>query len=356
MKLKSLLFLVASLASMLAFACSEVVFPTPLPTATPAPTATPIVFPTPLPTATPFALPSPLPAATPAVVVFPTPLPTATPITLPSPVPTATPAVVVFPTPLPTATPITLPSPVPVSTPVPTATPIVFPSPLPTSTPAPTATPPFASISNVEVVSLRRRATNGDLTSGIGSVFVTDVDRCAAPWVCILTAAHFSGYEGEESVFDTQIGVGEYAFLSDGVSDSSRLTDLAVIRTKSPHLSGLTPFALAPYDASVRPSVRPGDAIRVVVMDWYRISGTTTTFVEQRLEDGIVSRVGADDFSVTGQFSEGHKGGVVLNSDMQVIGIVKHSLTNLGIAIDVDLIRLQLCIWRYLVGTACPSD
>ena len=79
MKLKMSLLFTASVSAMIVLACSEVVFPTPLPTATPAPTATPIVFPTPLPTATPFAVvfPTPLPTVTPA--------PTATPMSVPEP-------------------------------------------------------------------------------------------------------------------------------------------------------------------------------------------------------------------------------------------------------------------------------
>ena len=105
--------------------------PTPQPTATLVPTATPfsVTFPTPLPTATPYTIPSPPSTATP--VRFPTPLPTATPI--------------VFPTALPTATPMLFPTPLPTSTPMPTATPQTFTTryvtATPTRTPRPTATP-----------------------------------------------------------------------------------------------------------------------------------------------------------------------------------------------------------------------
>jgi chitinase len=73
------------------------------------------------------ATPTPMPTATPAPTATPTPMPTATPAptTTPTPMPTATPA--------PTTTPI----PMPTATPVPTATP----TPQPTATPVPTATP-----------------------------------------------------------------------------------------------------------------------------------------------------------------------------------------------------------------------
>ncbi|MGB5048339.1 MAG: choice-of-anchor U domain-containing protein [Caldilineaceae bacterium] len=125
----------------------------PTETATPNPTATPIVVPTetatPNPTATPVVVPTetatPNPTATPVVVPTETamPNPTATPVVMPTetatPNPTATPVVVPTETatPNPTATPVVMPT--ETATPDPTATPVIVPT--ETATPNPTATP-----------------------------------------------------------------------------------------------------------------------------------------------------------------------------------------------------------------------
>ena len=353
MKLKSLMLTATSLIAFAIVACSEVVFPTPLPTATPAPTATPIVFPTPLPTATPFALPSPVPTATPAVVVFPTPLPTPTPIALPSPVPTATPAVVVFPTPLPTATPITLPSPVPTATPAV----VVFPTPLPTATPVPA---PFASISDVEVLSIFAvkevsRRSNRIEGWGIGFGFAASKDECAEPWVCILTAEHVAVKDDVKyPIYSWPEGHGWFR-LSDAASHSNDLEDVAVIRTESVGTDGITRFEVAPKGTQVK----AGDMIRVATIDMFSVASGREIVTKQRVIDGMVASVFQNRYFVItgGDFVEGHSGSVVLNTDMQVIGMLTAVRRYDGFqryrVRHVDVIRDLLCDWGYLVGSDC---
>ena len=362
MKLKLLLLTTASLIAFAIVACAQsVVFPTPLPTATPAPTATPIVFPTPLPTATPFSLPSPVPTATPAVVVFPTPLPTATPITLPSPVPTATPAVVVFPTPLPTATPIALPSPVPTATPAV----VVFPTPLPTATPisltinARNLAEPFETISAAKVIPLQRKGT------GTGFAFASPHEVCKKS-ACILTAEHVVGSTSPLYPVKTLTG-GTFNslphFLAVSSSDPEQNgLDIAVVRVLiHDRIPDLTRFEFAMGEETVR----VGQAVRVIVLDIYTPLGRRDQVAEQRVVDGIVSSINEPgiEFSITGDLLDGHSGSVVLDENMRVIGMVTRALDirspagrirgSVARAVHVDAIRGKLCEWGYLAGAPC---
>ena len=324
MKLKMLLLFAASVSSVIVLACSEVVFPTPLPTATPAPTATPIVFPTPLPTATPFSIPSPLPTATPSPIIFPTPLPTATPaptatpVSIPSPLPTATPSALVFPTPLPTATP------------APTAAAVVIPKPLPTATPAPTATPislsrrttfygqddAFMDLTAAAVLAIRRTA------SGVGFAFDTRSELCALRG-CILTVRHLVGDYPLSPIYDgSSDGIDKVAL---GVHKSDAELDLAVfLPIDASVASGLTPWRIAPRGTLVE----VGDPIRVVTIDFYDDLRTGDLVADQMVIDGIVSRITRPgvEFMLTAPLMRGNSGGVILNTDMEVIGIVKDQL------------------------------
>ena len=333
MKLKSLMLVAMSLLVFAIVACAQsVVFPTPLPTATPAPTATPIVFPTPLPTATPFALPSPVPTATPAMVVFPTPLPTATPFSLPSPVPTATPAVVVFPTPLPTATPV------------------VFPTPLPTSTPVST----FSGIDDVDAVPLR--GTTGG-SYGVGFEFASNAEWCEINR-CILTPSHVVGYR-ERHGHNVEI---DGILHSPFVLKSAREPDMAVVWGAPVDRPGFTQFILAPSTADVR----SGDPVRIVAIDFLRDEGMPVQPVQVVL-DAVVSRVDVDSgkFWVTAPIVfPGNAGGVVLNANMEVVGMIieqiyesKGDVRNVrplrGVAIDIDTIRSTLCEWEFLEAAQC---
>ena len=326
MKLKSLMLTATSLIAFAIVSCAQsVVFPTPLPTATPAPTATPIVFPTPLPTATPFALPSPAPTATPVVVVFPTPLPTATPISLPSPVPTATPAVVVFPTPLPTATP------------------------MPTTTPVPA----FSGIDDVDVVPLG----GATLLYGVGFEFASNAEWCEINR-CILTPSHVVGYRERHGHSVKIDGILHSPF----VVKSARDPDMAVVWGDPVDRPGFTQFVLAPPTADVR----SGDPVRIVAIDFLRDEGMPVLPVQVVL-DAVVSRVDVDSgkFWVTAPIVfPGNAGGVVLNADMEVVGMIIERIFELkdgekiprplrGVAIGIDTIRGKLCEWEVLEAAQC---
>ena len=379
MKLKILLLFAASMSSVIVLACSEVVFPTPLPTATPAPTATPITFPTPLPTATPFAVvfPTRLPTVT--------PVPTATPISVPSPVPTSKPSAIVFPTPLPTATPAPTATPISVPSPVPTATPlsVVFPTALPTATPAPTATPisltnryvsrssPFASIHLAKVQPLFRKTSRYDIRIGgygSGFAFKTKSDKCA-DYVCLLTAHHVVGSKSVEGdVYDATNRRRPQASdrLTGSPSDADPDLDIAVVRDVRRITEGLWPFAFA---ASGTP-VLVGDPIRVVAIDFYE-DGRGQWQADQMVLSGVISRSADDNdlFMIDAPLIKGNSGGVVLNVDMEVIGMVvaqleygyghqvdgsgRLELRSRNFAVSVDAIRDKLCEWEYLTGSDC---
>ena len=350
----------ATVVSLIAFAvvaCTEVVFPTPLPTATPAPTATPIVFPTPLPTATPITLPSPIPTATPYVVEFPTPRPTATPVTLPSPVPTATPLVVVIPTPLPTATPFVVPTALPTATPLS----VVFPTPLPTATPisltinARSLNPPFATIEAVKVIPLRAKGT------GTGFAFATSFKGCQFN-PCLLTVEHVGGgpFLRVKTIEDGSFNR-PGLFANSVRSDERHLLtrrglDISVVKVNiASSVGDLTRFEFAVGDETVR----VGEEVRVVALDIYERRGLGMV-ADQRVIDGIVSSINEPgvEFSITAQLLPGHSGGVVLNEDMKVIGMVSDRFNIGGRAaavrvVHVDAIRGKLCEWGYLVGSAC---
>ena len=355
MKLKMLLLLAASALSVIVLACSEVVFPTPLPTATPAPTATPIVFPTPLPTATPFSIPSPLPTATPAPIIFPTPLPTATPaptatpVSIPSPLPTSTPSALVLPTPLPTATP------------APTATPVVFPTPLPTAKPAPTV---FAGIGDVRVVLVGSEHT-GPWEFGVGFAFKSSHEKCSGRFVCFLTVEHVVGPGGEdrgEPVHGRVVGEGWTQLYPTGYPlHSDDDLDLSVVMTYQLRLPGVSLLRFAPPGTPVSVNA----PVRVVAMDpQFRFDPSP----RQRVLDGVVSDIesNGDNFVLTAETFPGNSGAVVLNADMQVVGmivggypsppteegvVVRASARSL--AVHVDAIRGKLCEWGYLTGSDC---
>ncbi len=355
MKLKMLLLFAASVSSVIVLACSEVVFPTPLPTATPAPTATPIVFPTPLPTATPFSIPSPLHTATPSAIIFPTPLPTATPaptatpVSIPSPLPTATPSVLVLPTPLPTATP------------APTATPVAFPTPLPTSTPVPTA---FAGIGDLNVVRLSAIHAPDTLATrkhGVGFAFESPLQKCSGEFVCILTAYHV--VKGSKFLQSRVRGGENRIFPNNGIPlDSDIDLDISVIQQRRVRVPGISLLQFAgPYDR-----VDVNDAVRVVTTDPHFVHQASGE--RQRVIDGIVSDFenDGDDFVLTAEIFPGNSGAVVLNTDMEVVGMIIRGYprppTDKGVvvgassrslAVHVDAIRGKLCEWGYLTGRDC---
>lgn len=363
MKLKLLLLITASLVAFAIVACAQsVVFPTPLPTATPAPTATPIVFPTPLPTATPFALPRPVSTATPPGVIFPTPLPTATPVVFPSPVPVSTPAPtatpVVFPTPLPTATPFALPSPVPTAPPAVVA----FPTPLPTATPISLSRHPSSNRNETgfrDINAAKVQPLYG-VGWGVGFQFQSGSHLCDGR-VCLLSVQHVVGDAvGGSIVYDGSKEHGDR--IAYGPRESDAVLDIAVIRAEPGRADGLTRFSLAPPGTVIE----AGAPIRVVTFDFYSLR--LKWVADQMVLSGIVSKVDADEgiLMIDAPLIKGNSGGVVLNADMQVIGMVssqlqlarsffgnEKSVYSRNFAVHVKAIRGKLCDWGFLVGADC---
>ncbi len=303
------------------------------------PTQEPIPTATPAPTATPVAIPSPLPTATPVSIEFPTPLPTATPPAIP--------------TALPTATPIAIPPPLPTSTPAPTATPVVFryPTPLPTATPAPTATPvsirfptPLPTATPTSRISFPQAAPFAGVDEWIknGIVAIETIyepqhrNRQGTAWaasnsrgeVCLITALHVAaGYTERIQGHDVPIqkttrivssreGHRGLTFEWRSVSPND---DLAVLATESQIRLPLWNLA----SSNVRINV--GD--RILMMGYEFIDGDP---VEPYVTSGIITRApyfsnksdGTSLIFFDADADNGTSGGVVLNTEMQVIGMV----------------------------------
>lgn len=344
-------FIAACVFALLCVACATPAFPTPLPTATPFVFPSPLPTATPAPTATPIALPSPLPTATPQSIVFPTPLPTATPaptatpIVLPSRLPTPTPQSVVYPTPLPTATPIALPTPLPTPTPqslvyptpLPTATPIAFPTPLPTPLGPGVRSQQGAFAGLAEAVANGVTPLFGSVDK-YGSGFAVKLDKCDRA-TCLLTAGHVPWERTFPRSFRVQhpsLGTDESSWAEDWASEVSTEPgpDLAVVPTDS--MGHLRVWELAPegYD------LKPGQPVRALVMDYRRNQQGDVVDWEPYVLAGVVAAVSGDEntFMFTGTIFSGNSGGVVLNEDMQVVGLI------------IDIYALRLSKWWY------PSD
>lgn len=303
--------------------------PTALATVTPAPTATPIAIPSPLPTATPVSIvfPTALPTVTPVVIRYPTALPTATPVVIPPPLPTSTPA--------PTATPVVIryPTPLPTATPAPTATPISirFPTPLPTSTPSPIV----AAAESVEFAGIDRWLRSGVVA--IETIYEPRYrNRRGTAWAannsrgetCLITALHIAaGYTERHDGHDIPVqkttriissreGHRGLSFRWRSVSPKD---DLAVLATESRITLPL--WELAPSNLEIK----VGERVLMVGYDFsdngpvepYITSGIITRRPQFKTSDDGTSLIFFD-----AEADEGTSGGVVLNADMQVIGMV----------------------------------
>ena len=327
---KLTMLLGASALLLVGVACASPEFPTPLPTATPFVFPTPLPTATPAPTVTPIVLPSPLPTATPQAVVYPTPLPTVTPA------PTATPIVIALPSPLPTSTPVVLPTPLPTPTPqsfvfptpLPTATPVV----LPTALPTPTPIAPGVRWQQGAFAGLSRDALNGVFpisgTSGVGTAFAVDTPECQRPTMCVLTAGHVAKSNSPIHRSGAALWLyehGEFGRVKLGGAKFVAVLDLGVARLKGTRIPGLKAWELAP------PGYRLhlGQPLRAVVIDFRRSPEGDIESYEPYVLDGVVASVSPDrkTFMFSSGTIRGNSGGVVLNEDMQVVGLVIEGYT-----------------------------
>ena len=325
--------LIAAVLSCLLLACSSqtVEFPTPLPT------ATPFVFPSPLPTVTPA------PTTTPVSLEFPTPLPTATPFALPSPLPTVTPAPTAtpvsfeFPTPLPTATPFALPSPLPTVTPAPTATPVSFefPTPLPTATPF--VLPAHSSssfhgldeLANRGVIRIRVGCDNAQFDR-VGTAWRVRTDKDDG--LMFLSARHIVceqygrwGAVGARIYWPSELdGLGAIVEADSAEHDLVLFkVDLLPARTHNLHewdIADATNATRVGEDVRhistrAQPESNPGDIIPFV-------------------SAGVVSWVDANRLYTDTSGIGGDSGGLVVNSEMQVIGLLRNVYPSLVLRDD----------------------
>ena len=148
--------------------------------------------------------------------------------------------------------------------------------------------------------------------------------------------------------------------LSSRVSEYDADLDIAVVRTRDGSTDGLTTFELAPQGTSVE----VGEPIRVVAIDFYLDSDTNRWVADQMVLSGVVSRIREKGitFMIDAPLIPGNSGGVVLNTDMRVIGMVtgqlryghltdnssRTALRSRNVAVHVEAIRAKLKEWGFL--------
>ena len=281
-----------------------------------------------IPTPTPFNFPTPLPTATP--VTF---LPTPTPITFPA---TATP--VTFP---PTATPVTFPpTPTPMTLP-PTATPVTFP-PTPTPmTPIPTATPTaFVDFNSIYLLAMAS-VFYIETRSGSGAGWLIDEGF-------ILTNEHVvAGYS------TVIVRRPEYPPFKARVVRVNRKKDIALLQFEP--LNEILSQDTVPLTMG---EIGSDDIASFLLALGY--SGATVysdgTVKGPSANLGVLSQVidfgrGGLNLEMDAPVDPGDSGGPVLNSDGEVVGMVRaiRVATNTGkrvvgtfYAVHVDEIREEL--------------
>ena len=131
--------------------------------------------------------------------------------------------------------------------------------------------------------------------------------------------------------------------------------DIAVLRQRRSHVRGVSVLELAPPGTKIEVN----DPVRVVAIDTHLYRDPDP---HQRVLDGVVSAFSQDGdrFMLTVESLQGNSGSVVLNADMQVIGMlwgawprppeggVAIGSADRAIAVHVDAIRQKLQEWGYL--------
>ena len=153
------------------------------------------------------------------------------------------------------------------------------------------------------------------------------------------------------------LGAGWSIFLPDDgnpVRQSDDDLDIAVLRQRRSHVPGVSVLELAPPGTQIEVN----DPVRVVAIDNH-----LSLALHQWVLDGVVSGISRDGdrFALTAETFDGNSGSVVLNADMQVIGMIfggyESPPTDEGVvvrasarsqAIHVDAIRRKLQEWGYL--------
>lgn len=126
-------------------------------------------------------------------------------------------------------------------------------------------------------------------------------------------------------------------------------TGIAVVVAPRGKLPGVTIFQFA---SSYTPA-KVNDPVRVVAFD-----PAPAMDAPQMVLDGVVSDIeeASDLLVLTIEALPHTSGAVVLNADMQVIGMLKGTKkrpTDRAIAVHVDAVRGKLCEWGYISGSDC---
>ena len=202
---------------------------------------------------------------------------------------------------------------------------------------------------------------------GVGFAFESSHEQCSGQFVCFVTDEHVVGVGGEdggEPVSGRVVGEGWSQLYPTGYPlHSDDDLDLSVVMTYKSKLPGVSLLGFAPPGTPVGVN----DPVRVVATDPHFPSGSSP---RQRVLDGVVSDIerDGDNFVLTAETFDGNSGAVVLNADMQVVGMIVGGYNSpptddeegvvvrasaRSIAVHVDAIREKLCEWGYLTGRDC---
>ena len=177
----------------------------------------------------------------------------------------------------------------------------------------------------------------------------------------MMTVEHLVGSDGSDILrqqFRGQVlGATWSVFLQDEkpIRHTDGDLDIAVLRQRRSHVRDVSVLEFAPPGTRIEVN----DPVRVVAIDTHLGPG-----LHQWSLDGVVSGISRDGakFMLTAETFSGNSGSVVLNADMQVIGMIvggynSPPTTKGGVvvrasarsqAVHVDAIRRKLQEWGYL--------
>lgn len=223
---------------------------------------------------------------------------------------------------------------------------------------------PFAGIDAWKVLPLR-----GDRDEGTGFAFESSATKCQSH-ACILTARHVVRRTGVDLLvtdveWSATGGAVDWDKLVTQKIDENADLDIAVVKDTRGRAGDLTRWEIAPIGTKVT----PGEQVRVVVIGYIEESigqNRHRNVAYQHVLGGWVSNIivqGGTNRHIMLSMTvlKGHSGGVVLNENNLVVGLLTKGLEYhrpgvpvesgpISVAVHVDAIRAQLCEWGYLSG------